>query len=175
MPEGFERRLRREAGAWVEDGVISSEQADAILDRHPIPRDDGEEGRGLDWAQALLYGTAGILLGAAALALIMVGLEPQDPSPYLLFTGAGLFGLGLVLDRLPQVKDLMASAVLAGSLVPLTVSTFDTELYVAWVIALAAPAGLLVYKRAQPFVPSLSVIAFSVAAPAGAFSLYDTF
>lgn len=165
MGESFRERLSRAVPAWVDEGIIEEEQGQAILERHEAGGPDRSTDR--DWASSLLYATAGILLGAAALALVLVGIDPEEPLGWLLAAGGLLAGTGLVLDRVLPGRRLLGEAVLGASLVPLAVASGDGSgdwLLLSAAAGLGVPAAYLVWKREQAFLPTLSVVGFAVAA-----------
>lgn len=169
---GFDKALGHAVPRWVAEGIITEDQARAILAR-TAAGETGSAGRGADWLSSLLYGTAGVLLGAAALSLILVGIDPAEPRGWLVATGVLLVGAGLLLVRIVRARRFLGEAVLAAALVPLSAAGVGDPgalLPLSAAFGIGVPLGYLVWERSQPFLPVLSVIAFSFAA--GAHSLH---
>lgn len=167
MSDRFREELRQEVPAWVDEGLITDQQAQAILERHTAAGPpDGER---TEWISTLLYGTAAVLLGAAAIAFIFVGIDPSVKPPYLLGIGLTLAAAGVVLDRVNPERDLLADALLAAGLAPLAAGPLEASATNGGALgyglpAMALPAAYLVWRRDQPFLPTLSVVGFTVAA-----------
>lgn len=170
MPSpGFARELATESERWVAEGLVTPEQAEALRARHPATP---EETRGDSAASQILYGTAGILLGAAAIALVVVGLDTQTGFPLALL-GLALLGGGVALRFALPERGLLGDALLVAGLVPLVTSAFpDENEMLGWLSPLAAIA-LLAWRRDGGFVAPLSVIAFTVGIAAAAFQTFD--
>lgn len=170
----FAETLHQEVETWVDDDIVTREQADALRARYaPLltqePRGD-EDG----WATGVLHGAAAVLLGAAAIAFVLVGLDPPRATWHLAVAGLALSGTGLVLLLTHPQRERLADAVLASGMAPLAAATFPDPLPI--VVALAAlglPAALLTVRRTHAFVPALSVVAYSVAAGGASFNLLD--
>lgn len=171
MGDRFSDRLAEEVPGWIQEGIVTDEQAQRLLDRyhadasHPV--DDEEEG----WASHLLYGTAGALLGAAALAFILVGLDPAEARWPLLLSGGALLGVGVALDLVLPVRRLLAQASMAASLIPMAASVMDQGFELGMWATMAVAAGLIVWQHRSRFVPAFSVVAYAVASGAGTFEL----
>lgn len=173
MSDRFRDRLAEEAPAWVDDGLVTEDQAEALLDRYEIDDrargDAGSQG----WAGHLLYGTAGALLGAAALAFVLVGLDPAEPRWPLLVTGLALLGIGVLLELTLPARSLLAQACLGAGLIPMAASVFDASFELGMWATMAAAAGLIVWQRGSRFVPTFAVVAYAVASGAGVFELVE--
>ena len=161
----FEERLHALTHEWAAEGIVAPEQAERIRARHPLV----EAGHGA--VATLLYAAAGVLLGAAGIALIVVGGGDPDRAqvPFLLVSLA-LLGAGLAI-RLLLRKPLLGDAFLVGALIPGVASGFGSrEAFTAWGLALAT--GLLVWRR-EGFVPPLAAIAFTVGAASFSMQVLD--
>lgn len=177
MSSSFRDRLREEVPAWVEEGIVDREQAQAILERYETAT-PADALASESATRTLLYATAAVLLGAAAIALVFVGIDPDPVAPYLAGAGAGLLALGLGVHAVEPGRDLLVDALLAAALVPLTVATFEpglaegsTWLYGSATLALAV--GYLAWRREQPFLPTLTVLGFTAAAGGTAFDAIE--
>lgn len=177
MSSEFRDRLRDEVPAWVEEGIVDREQAQAILERYETSA-SADAFSSESATRTLLYATAAVLLGAAAIALVFVGIDPSPVRPYLAGAGAVLVALGLGVHATAPGRDLLADALLAAALVPLGVATFEPGLasgtvwlYGAATLALAV--GYLVWRREQPFLPTLTVLGFTAAAGGTAFNAIE--
>ncbi len=171
MADRFRDRLAEEAPAWVEEDIVTEDQAQQLLDRYDVqaqPRED-EDSQG--WASHLLYGTAGALLGAAALAFVLVGLDPAEPRWPLLVTGLALLSIGVLLELTLPSRSLLAQACLAASVIPMAASVIDASFELGMWTTMAAAAGLIVWQRGSRFVPTFAVVAYAVASGAGTFEL----
>lgn len=167
MADDFADELAREIPSWVDEGIIDEAQAERILARYEVPSPGSSEET--DRTRSALYATAAVLFGAAAIALVFVGIDPDTVQPYLAATGAGFVAAGIGLLRLAPERGLLADALLAAALAPLAVATFDPDVSTATTWAYGLPtlglaAGYLGWRREQPFLPTLSVIAFAAAA-----------
>lgn len=168
MDESFRDRLAREVPGWVDDGLVSDAQAQRILERYEGEDTGGAIASG-DWVSSLLYGTAAVLLGAAAIALVFVGIDPDPKAPPLFAIGGVMALAGLALHLVKPERDLLVDALLAAALAPLAVGTFDPDVSTGGavgfgVVAAATPVAYLLWRRGQPFLPTLSVIGFTAAA-----------
>lgn len=161
--DSFGERLDEEAREWVREGIIEPEQAERILDRYEAK--PSEDGAGLG---SLLYGAASVLFGAAVIALVLVGFDPTDPEPALAGLGLVVSAAGAVLPFVRPEQELIGDTLMAAGLAPVTAAVVEAPTSggaeASFVVAgLVLPAALIVWRRARPFVPALSVIAFSVA------------
>lgn len=177
----FARELVLEAEGWVEEGVVSREQADRLRARYaPLLSRPGRyaaHDRATDRATGgllaeFLYALAGVLVGAATLVLIAVGLDMTD-SPGLFAAAGGLLLAAGVLVHLRTARPLVADALLAAGLVPLTVASFPGGDDLFGALAMVAALALLLWRRDVTFLPSLAVVAFSVGAAATFFELFE--
>ncbi len=175
MPDReFAETLHSEADAWVADDIVNEEQADALRARYaPLltgERRDDEAG----WSTGVLHGAAAVLLGAAAIAFVLIGLDPPQSTWHLAVAGAALSGTGLLLLLTQPQRERLADAVLASGMAPLAAATFPDPLHVGVaLLALGLPAALLALRRSHGFVPALSVVAFTVAAGGSSLTLLD--
>lgn len=176
----FARELVLEAEAWVEEGVVSRAQADALRSRYatvlsqpgryvPTPRAGDRASGGL--LAEFLYALAGVLVGAAALVVLVVGLATEEPAAFAI-VGAALIAAGLIV-HLRWERRLVGDALLAAGLVPLTMASFPggDDLYGA--LAMVAAVALLLWRRDVTFLPSLAVVAFTIGAAATFFELFE--
>jgi uncharacterized membrane protein len=166
VPSSFRDRLQDEVPTWVDEGLVTRDQAEAILERYGAAPSDDKGG-----VRALLYGTAAVLVGAAALALVFVGLDPAEPAPVLTGVGLALAVAGGGLHLAGRGLGRIADAVLGASLVPLAAAPLEGELALASAAVLAVPVAYLALRRSNRFVPALAVVAFTVAAGATAYDL----
>lgn len=174
MGEDFGDRLDREIARWVEDELISPTQARRIHERYA----SGEGARssaGSDWARTLLYATSAVLFGAAAIALVFVGIDPATVQPYLAVVGAAFLAAGVGLHVVRPQRDLLVDAMLAAALAPLAVATLDPSVSTGqtWAYGLptiALAVAYLSWRRGQPFLPTLAVVGFTAAAAGTAFN-----
>lgn len=177
----FARELALEAEGWVDDGVVTREQADRLRLRYAALLSQPGRYRATATVGArapagvlseFLYGLAGILLGAAAIVVLVVGLDVGEATTPFLVTGLLLMAGGAGL-RFATTKAPLADAVLAAGLVPLTVAAFPDGGEYVLPFTLGAPLALLFWRRDATFLPSLAVVAFSVAAAASFFKLFE--
>ena len=177
----FARELVLEAEGWVEEGVVSRAQADALRARYaPLlsqpgrytPPDRHAERASGGLLAEFLYALAGVLVGAAAIVVIAVGLQMEDTLGLFSAAGGILIAAG-VLVHLRADRPLVGDALLAAGLVPLTVASFPggSDLYGA--LAMIAALALLLWRRDVTFLPSLAVVAFSIGAAATFFELFE--
>lgn len=152
--------------------MITQAQARDILERYEAS--SREPARAEGWASSLLYGTASVLLGAAAIAFVLVGLEPASAETWLFGLGLGLAAFGGVAHLVFEDQALLGDAFLAAALFPLAAAVIDaSEVAKAWWFAAATVALGAVYLGVRyrgPFLSVLSVIGVSVALGAAAFT-----
>lgn len=177
MADDFADRLAREVPSWVDEDIVDREQAQAILERYELGPADTPEASA-SWARTLLYATSAVLLGAAGIALVFVGIDPDPVQPSLAAVGAGFLAAGLGLHVLQPERDLLVDALLAAALAPLAVATFDPSVSTGNTLAYGLPSlGLslayLVTRREQPFLPTLAVLGFTASAGGTAFNALD--
>lgn len=174
VSDSFHERLQDEIPDWVDEGIVEPDQAQRILERYEDER-RVEATSTSDRTTALLYGTAAVLLGAAAIAFVEVGLGVTQDGAWLLGLGLAIGAAGGVLHRVAPDRDLLVDTLLAASMAPLATSTWtvtDPQAPLLYAVpAIGVPAFLLVWRRRQPFVPPLAVIGFSVSAGAISFEL----
>lgn len=170
MSDSFRDRLQEEVPEWIDEGIVDASQAQRILERYEAGAPSTAE---VDTTSSVLYATAAILLGAAAIALVLVGIDPADPEGYFFGLGVGLALAGLGLHAMAPERDLVVDALLAASMVPLAASTFDGGLVLYPIAAVGLPVAFVAWRTDQPFLPTLSVIGFTAAAAGAAFSEGD--
>lgn len=177
MGDDFADRLAREVPEWVEEGIVSEEQADRLLDRYEADAGSRSLAETLDAGgfEPALYATAAVLLGAAAIAFVVVGLDPADAGAPLAGAGLVLAGLGAALHVVEPEADRVADVLLAASLAPLAAAAlpFTDPAWAPRLAALAAPVGLLAWRHERAWVGQLAAVAFPVAAGGTAFSQYE--
>lgn len=161
MPATFEETLHAATSAWTQEGLVTPEQAERIRARHPLPAAGSERPSAVT---SLLYAAAGILIGAAGIALIAVSFDVELDTAQLPFAlvAVALVGAGISTRNLLG-KPLLGDAFLVASLPP-GVAAGMGEAEILSVLGLALALGLLVWRRDGGFVPTLAIIAFSVAA-----------
>lgn len=168
----FVRDLRTEAQGWVDDGLVTAEQVGALLARYAEVPGSREDALSVGVMSAALYATAGVLIGAAGVALVYVEDEWRHSNGRLLGV-ALLIAVAAVVVRFSRPRAwLLADAGFVGALVPLSFAPLvqDREPGSS-VAALALPVVLAVWRRDSPFVPPLGVIAASIGAGCTANSL----
>ncbi|MBW3582145.1 MAG: DUF2157 domain-containing protein [Euryarchaeota archaeon] len=159
---GFRDRLKMESGRWVSEGIVTPDQARRIVGLYP---EEAEGPREEGWAANVLHAAAGVLIGAAVLALVFVGLEPKDPTPLLFAFGILLALGGAALVALVPRRAMVGDAILVASLVPLSfIGTDPTTLILGW-IAAAVALAYIVWRHRRVFVQTTAVIAFSILVP----------
>jgi hypothetical protein len=167
LSRDFIRDLDVEALGWVEDGLLTAEQAGAIRARYAdvagLPAGEGPVSK----TSAALYGTAGVLIGAASVALFYVENEwPRSAGPLLGATALLAIAAGGLRFARPRAW-LLADAGFIGALVPFSVAPFVDERNPLLSIAtLIVPLALALWRRASPFVFPLAIVASSVGAAA---------
>lgn len=173
MPDSFAEKLADEVPAWVDEGLIEPEQAEAILQRYEYGGPETDSGLG-----SLLYAAASVLLGASIIALVLVGIDPADPEPALAVLGLALSASGATLGLVHPQRGLLADTLMAAGLAPLAAAVAQAPtsagLETPFVVAgLAAPLGLIAWRRNRPFVAALSVLGFTVASGFAFFEIWD--
>jgi uncharacterized membrane protein YidH (DUF202 family) len=174
MGSGLADRLKDEVPDWVAEGIIDEGQAQRILERY----ETGSIGEEASRARTLLYATAAVLLGAAGIALVFVGLDPDPVQPWLAATAVGFVAAGVGLHALRPERDLLVDALLAAALAPLAVATFEPTVANATTVAYGVPTlalavAYLGWRREQPFLPTLAVVGFTAASGGTMFNAVD--
>jgi hypothetical protein len=167
MGDDFADRLAREVPDWVEDGLVSDEQAHRILARY----EGGDADRGLVQTlatggfEATLYGIAAVLAGAAAIAFVLVGLDPPNAAPALAGIAVGAAGAGAALALLLDEAGPVADVMMAGAMAPAAAASFDPEPagFIVSVPGLVLPLALLAWRWERSWVRHIAVVAFPVA------------
>lgn len=178
MADDFADELAREVPDWVEEGLVSEDQADDILDRYGTEAAPGAGGLVEDLAsdgfEPALYGTAAVLAGAAAIAFVLVGLDPPDPGVPLAGLGLVMAGLGAAVHVAAPEADRVADVLLAASLVPMAAAAFPVadEAWLPRIPGILAPVVLLSVRHERSWVRTLSVVAFPFAVAGAAFSQF---
>lgn len=178
--------LAAEVGAWVHDGLLSSDQAARILARY---RDGGDGSTPLPSSSpapatqgavaSVLYGVASVLLGASGLTFVLVLSPRADPDPFHFFAlgvGLGLLGFGLRAwakgpGPRPRFPDAIWQTVLTGALLPISAAALaaaddPTALPFAGAALIAALALLRGLRRVH-FTSPIAVAAAAVVAALG--------
>lgn len=171
MARTFGERLEEEAPRWVSEGIVSDEQAERIVARHR--HEAPERGDASERVANVLYGAAAVLLGAAAIALVLVGFEPNEPALLLLGVGLAVAAVGGALYVLAPARRILADAILVGSLAPMAAAAVDADLVFVPLVAGVAAVALLALRYERAFVAPLSLIALTVTAGGGSFSLVE--
>lgn len=174
VSSSFRDRLEDEVAAWVEEGLVGEAQAEQILARYETTEAEADGA----WTRTLLYATAAVLFGAAAIALVFVGIDPDPVRPYLAGLGAALVGIGVGVHVLAPERDLLSDALLAAALAPLALAPFEPGANpgAAWAYGSATLAVCCVYlvrRHRQPFLPTLTVVGFTAAAGGTTFTAID--
>lgn len=164
----FVSELQHESEAWAAEGLVTPEQAALVRARYGAPEPAGE-----GTTTSILYATAGVLLGAAALALVFVGFDSPDAPLHLALLGLALEAAGIALFVFVPARRLLADAVLVAGLVPLAAVSFPDGYDALAPLGAAAAAGLLAWRCDRGFVQVLGVVAFSVSAAGASFSLLE--
>lgn len=164
------RRILEEARQWADEGLLGAEALSTIETRYaPLVDQEGDS-----LPVRLLYALGGLLLGAAAIALVVfadVSEAWRAPSLFAL----GLVGLaaGGALMALRQ-EGFTDAAFLAG-LVPMTFAAAPfTEGTVAYAVAAAAaPLVVLGLRHHQDITAAAAAAAFAFALPLAVFQVAD--
>lgn len=155
------------------DGLITRSQAQRILEQYDVdaPVDGYVD---TDWTRSILYAVAAVLLGAAAIAFILVGIEPEQGETWLFGVGLALAAAGTGAHVLFDDRPLLADALLAAALAPVAAAVVWTNESSTALLLGGAGVGLgLVYlatRHKASFLPSLTVIGVSVTMAAAAFT-----
>ncbi len=173
MDDAFLERLSTEVRSWVADGLITRSQAQRILERYEIDKPvDGHVDT--SWVGSVLYATAAVLLGSAAIALVLVGLDPVNPETWLFGIGLLVAAAGGVVHALVDERPLLGDALLAAGLAPLAAAVIiEPEAPTALAYAGASSALGLIYlvtRHKASFLPTLTVVGVSVVMAAAAFT-----
>jgi hypothetical protein len=168
------RVVLQEARRWRARGLLTAEAYTAIEAEYAADAEaGGAEPQGL--GIAILYALAGVLVGAACVAVPIL-LEVADDwiGLWLLALGAPLLALGLLLwvrGAPPGIVD----ALLVGSLVPLTFMGAPSDTAGRWLapVGLAAAVALTWLPRASPTLPILASAATFAAAGILSFQWFE--
>ena len=165
MPSrGFLTDLPFEAKQWVDDGTITEDAAERIVQRYG---DAVAEAEGPSTMTEVLYATAGVLIGAAVIAFLVVGLEVDEVAAPFAISGAALLAVGVALQMWGRGPELIPDALMVAGLVPLTVAGFPEDDAILYAVAAVLTATTLAWwRRSRSFVLILSVIAYQAAAAA---------
>ncbi len=164
-----EARLAIElARRWAAEKLLPPSSLTALEARYAA--DARQDPNAESFGSGVLYGLGGVLLGAAAFALLVLlednGLidNVNDVAPWLLL-GWGLACLAgaLAFDFLAH-KPRLGDAFHVAALVAVTASGFPRaeELPLGF-LAMAFGAGVLAYRRTRFLVPFLAIVAINVA------------
>ncbi|MFA5944549.1 MAG: hypothetical protein WC876_08805 [Candidatus Thermoplasmatota archaeon] len=156
------------ARQWARENLLPAASLDALEARYAADARDDPEGE--SFGAGVLYGLGGVLLGAAAFALLLlledngVIADSQAVAPWLflgwgLACSAGAFAIDL-LARKPRLGDAFHVA----SLLAVTASGFPRadDLPLGFV-AMAFAAVLIWYRRSRFLVPFLALVALNAA------------
>jgi hypothetical protein len=153
------RLVLREARSWRDRGLLAPEAFAAIEADYAAAAAQAEPDRpgiGL----AILYALAGVLLGAACIAVpVLLDVAESWVGLWLLALGAPLLALGLALWRTRTPAGIV-DALLIGSLVPLSVMAAPGDSLGKWLapLALLAAAAVTWLPRASPTVPVVASV-----------------
>jgi hypothetical protein len=173
------RLLLDAARSWSERGLLPRESL-AVLDRELSPRAVAplpaqEEGPGI--GLSILYALAGVLLGAACIALpILLKVGDHAVPWWCLGLGLPVLALGLLLWRKGGPAGIV-DALLVGALVPLVAMGLPDRAIGQWLSILSFACALLVVAlpRASPTVPVVASVALFLSGGILAHSLLDRF
>jgi hypothetical protein len=153
------RLVLQEARGWTRRGLLSPE-AMATLEAEYAPQAAAAEAEGPGIGLAILYALAGVLLGAACVAVpILLDVDESFVGWWLLALGVPLLGAASALWR-TKVQPGLVDALFIGSLVPLTIMGApgdDLGRYLA-PLGLIAAAVVTWLPRASPTVPVVGSI-----------------
>lgn len=149
----------REARRWRADGILSAEQLATIESRYTATAAREEVGG----TSGILQALGGLVLGAAAIALIVFLDLPEDVARTwgLLAAVAALAAAGAALAA---TRQPFADAALVASLVPLVFAAMGSnDNVLCLVAAFVLPPAIGVWRRDVTFVPPLAAVAFAAA------------
>lgn len=154
------RLILREARAWRDRGLLTPE-ALATLEAEYAPAASLAESERPGIGLAILHALAGVLLGAACIAVpVLLDVTESWIGLWLLALGAPVLVLGLALWR-SKTPPGIVDALLVGSLVPLAVMGAPGDSLGKWLAPLALLAAVAVtwLPRASPTVPVVGSVA----------------
>lgn len=157
----------RLAQQWNREKLLPSSSLKVLEGRYSP--DANREG-GESFGSAVLYGLAGVLLGAAVFALLLLLIDngiindSQRVAPWL-FIGWGIAcAIAAFAIDSGLRKPNLADAFHVAALVAITASAFPRVLDLPLgLVGMTFAAYVLVYRRSRFMVPVLAVIAFNVA------------
>lgn len=149
----------REARRWAARGLLPPQSLEVLEKEYAgaIDKDDDAPSIGL----SILYGLAGILLGAACVAVIVLFEVDDNAAPWILAgLGVPLLAAGLLLWQTRKF-DGITDALLVGSLVPLSAMALPDELAGKILAPFGLAAAVLVtwLPRKSHTVPLMGTIA----------------
>ncbi len=152
----------REARRWNQAGLID-DAALAQIEASYKP-DASRSGDSRSAGATAVYGLAGILLGAAALALVML-LDTTETAGSLIWLGVGLAAAvgGAVLAFIRQ--DDLSDAFFVAALIPLTAMSFPYTAIADGlaIVSVLAPVALLATRLGRGLPPIAATAAYLVA------------
>jgi hypothetical protein len=156
------------AGQWAREGLLPPASLGTLQARYAA--DAREDPEGESFGSGVLYGLGGILVGAAAFALLVLLQENhviadlREVAPWFLFVwGLACTTAAFALDLVAR-KPRLADAFHVAALLAVTASGFvrPDELPFG-LLAMPFAAALIWYRRTRFLVPSLALIALNAA------------
>ncbi len=152
----------REARRWNQAGLVDDDALAAIEASYRVDasRPDGSRSAGA----TAVYGLAGILLGAAALAFVML-IDVSETAGSLIWLGIGLAAAAVAAALVAAKQNDLADALFLAALIPLTaMSAPQTSVGDALsIVSVLAPLALLAARLGRVLPPIAATIAFIVA------------
>lgn len=156
------------ARQWAAEKLLPPASLQALEARYA--NDARQDPNAESFGSGVLYGLGGVLLGAAAFALLVL-LEDNgiianltDTAPWILLGwGLACFGFALLLDLVAH-KPRLGDALHVAALVAVTAAGFPrAEDLPLGFFAMAFAAGILAYRRTRFLVPFLAIVAINIA------------
>ncbi|HWG91521.1 MAG TPA: hypothetical protein VNZ52_11800 [Candidatus Thermoplasmatota archaeon] len=173
----FVEELAEESTAWVQEGLITPDARDGILGRYADPSlltPSRERARDHSALTVILYTLAGLLVGAATLALFFTLIEnfnTQETNLPLLVMGILLLGAGAAL-KFSRPGFLFAESLLIAAIIPLaTASVDENNRAFARPLLLLAAGALALYPHFRLPVSALAIVGYGLAG----FMIIDVF
>jgi hypothetical protein len=157
------RLVLREARGWHARGLLTTETL-ATLEAEYGPAAAAPEAERPALGLAVLYALAGILLGAACVAVpVLLRVRGSAAGPWMLALGLPLLAVGLGM-RARKAPAGLVDAALIGSLVPLTAMGGPDVALGRWLapIGLAAALAATWLRRGSATVPVVGSVAVFV-------------
>lgn len=156
------------ARQWATENLLPPSSLQALEARYA--NDARQDPNAESFGSGVLYGLGGVLLGAAAFALLVL-LEDNgvianltDTAPWILLAwGLTCLGGALLVDLIAH-KPRLGDALHVAALVAVTASGFPRadDLPLGF-LAMAFAAGVLAYRRTRFLVPFLAIVALNIA------------